>query len=98
MIVFANVFVDEDDDGSLIFVGQIESLPSEIESFFGISVLKGEAETSGGQASRQIAALAARSAQVPRLDMQPALDWLKAGRPTDGFESFRDLARQAGGG
>ncbi len=69
-----------------------------LESFFGISVLKGEAETSGGQASRQIAALAARSAQVPLLDMQPALDWLKAGRPTDGFESFRDLARQAGGG
>lgn len=68
-----------------------------LESFFGISVLKGESEPPGGKASRQIAALTGRTAPLPLLDMAPALDWLRAGRPTEGFESFRDLAREARG-
>jgi GNAT superfamily N-acetyltransferase len=72
-------------------------LHDHLESFFNISVLKGEADPPGGAASSQIAALAARAAPVPLLDMAPALAWLRAGRSTEGFESFRDLAREAGG-
>lgn len=69
-----------------------------LESFFGISVLKGEAETHGGEASRQVAALSDRSTPLPLLPMEPGLDWLRAGRPTRGLDSFRDLAKAAGGG
>ena len=68
-----------------------------LESFFGISVLKGESEPPGGEASRQIAALTPGAAPQPLHPMSPALDWLRAGRPIKGFESFRDLAREARG-
>jgi hypothetical protein len=71
-------------------------LHDHLESFFGISVLKGEAEQPGGAAARQIAALAARQEPTPLLPMGPALDWLRSGRGT-GFDSFRDLAREAEG-
>ncbi len=73
-------------------------LHDHLESFFNISVLKGRAEPPGGAAARQIAALAGRVAPAPLLDMAPALNWLRSGRPTTGFESFRDLAREARGG
>jgi len=72
-------------------------LHDHLQSFFAISVLKGEPDPPGGAASGQIAALAGRTTPVPLLDMVPALDWLRAGRSTEGFESFRDLAREAGG-
>lgn len=68
-----------------------------LESFFAISVLKGETEPPGGAAARQIAALTGRAAPVPLLPMEPALDWLRAGRSAKEFESFRDLAREAQG-
>ncbi len=68
-----------------------------LESFFAISVLKGETEPPGGAAARQIAALAGRVTPVPLLPMEPALDWLRTGRDVEGFESFRDLAREARG-
>lgn len=71
-------------------------LHDHLESFFGISVLKGEAEPPGGAAARQIAALAARGHAVPLLPMAPALDRLRSGR-SSGFDSFRDLAREAAG-
>lgn len=77
-------------------------LHDHLQSFFAISVLKGRSEApdglADGAASRQLAALAGRTAPVPLLDMAPALDWLRAGRSTEGFESLRDLAREAGGG
>lgn len=72
-------------------------LHDHLESFFGISVLKGEAEVHGGEAARQIAALAGRTWPVALLPMEPALEWLRSGRPTDSLESFRDLAREAQG-
>lgn len=68
-----------------------------LESFFALSVLKGETEPPGGAASRQIAALTGRVTPVPLLPMEPALDWLRAGRSSEGFGSFRDLAREARG-
>lgn len=72
-------------------------LHDHLQSFFAISVLKGRAEPPGGAGGRQLAALSDRSEPVPLLDMTPALDWLRSGRPVDGFNSFRDLARRAGG-
>ena len=72
-------------------------LHDHLESFFAISVLKGEIEPPGGAAAGQIAALTGRAAPVPLLPMEPALDWLRAGRSAEGFESFRDLAREARG-
>ena len=71
-------------------------LHDHLQSFFAISVLKGEAEPPGGAAGVQIAALAARIAPVPLLSMKPALDRLRAGGGED-FTSFRELAREAGG-
>ena len=73
-------------------------LHDHLESFFAISVRKGQADRPGGVASRQLASLAARTTQVPLLAMEPALDWLRAARSTEGIESFRDLAREARGG
>lgn len=70
-------------------------LHDHLESFFAISVLKGEAEPPGGAASRQIAALTGRAAPVPLLPMEPALHRLRMGRGVEGFDSFRDLAREA---
>ena len=72
-------------------------LHDHLESFFGISVRKGAAEAPGGVAAAQIAALAALAAPVALLPMEPALDWLRGGRPTDGFDSFRALAAAAKG-
>lgn len=72
-------------------------LHDHLQSFFAISVLKGEADLPGGAATSQIAALAERKAPVPLLNMVPALDWLRAGRSTEGFAFFRDLAREAAG-
>lgn len=97
--------VDQHPDDSLIYAaidypGAVidpRLLHDHLESFFGISVLKGRAEPPGGAGGRQLAALAELSEPVPLLDMAPALDWLRAGRPTNEFDSFRDLARRAGG-
>ncbi|MBY8823425.1 hypothetical protein [Sphingomonas colocasiae] len=68
-------------------------LHDHLESFFGISVRKGVAEVPDGVAARQLAALGARAAPVPLLPMEPALDWLRSGRPTHDFDSFRALAK-----
>jgi GNAT superfamily N-acetyltransferase len=72
-------------------------LHDHLESFFGISVLKGRVESPDGAGGRQLAALDDRADPVPLLEMAPALEWLRTGRPTDDFDSFRDLARRAGG-
>lgn len=72
-------------------------LHDHLQSFFAISVLKGRADPPDGAASRQIAALAERTAPVRLLNMAPALDRLRSGRSMDGFDSFGDLAREAGG-
>lgn len=73
-------------------------LHDHLESFFGISVRKGEAEAPGGVAATQLAALAAPRAPVALLPMEPAIAWLRGGRPADGFDSFRTLAMAAAGG
>ena len=69
-------------------------LRDHLQSFFGISVLKGAVEASGGPAERQLAALSARADPVPLLPMAPALARLTA-VPRPDFNSFRDLAREA---
>ncbi|WGM32252.1 hypothetical protein [Brevundimonas sp. NIBR11] len=72
-------------------------LHDHLQSFFGISVLKGAAGPVGGDAARQISALAGRTAPVPLLRMEPALGWLRSGRDAKDFDSFRDLARETAG-
>lgn len=72
-------------------------LHDHLQSFFGISVLKGAAEEPDGAAAIQLAALAGRSDPVALLRMEPALDWLRSGRSTQELSSFRELARKAGG-
>ena len=69
-------------------------LRDHLQSFFGISVLKGKAEAPGGPAAQQLAALAARTDPIALLPMAPALTWLAA-TPRPGFDFFRDLAREA---
>jgi GNAT superfamily N-acetyltransferase len=69
-------------------------LRDHLQSFFGISVLKGEAEAPGGPAAQQLAALAARADPVALLPMVPALARLAA-TPRPNFDFFRDLAREA---
>jgi GNAT superfamily N-acetyltransferase len=69
-------------------------LHDHLQSFFGISVLKGATEAPGGPASHQLAALATRSDPVALLPMAPALIRLTAS-PRPDFNSFRDLAREA---
>lgn len=96
---------DQQPDDSLIYAAidfpcaaiDPRLLHDHLESFFGISVLKGRAEPPGGAGGRQLAALKGRTEPVTLLDMAPALDWLRAWRSTAGFDSFRDLARRAGG-
>ena len=70
-------------------------LHDHLESFFRISVLKGAIDTPDDIAGAQLKALANRSAPIALLPMEPALAWLRAGRATDGFESFRALAAAA---
>lgn len=72
-------------------------LHDHLQSFFGISVLKGAAEEPDGAAEIQLAALAGRRDPVALLRMEPALDWLRSGRSTQELSSFRELARKAGG-
>ncbi|WP_066658285.1 MULTISPECIES: GNAT family N-acetyltransferase [unclassified Sphingomonas] len=69
-------------------------LRDHLQSFFGISVLKGEAEAPDGPAAQQLAALAARTDPVALLPMAPALSRLAAS-PRPDFVFFRDLAREA---
>lgn len=66
-----------------------------LESFFRISVLKGEAEPVDKAASRQLAALAGRDAPVALLPMTQALERLRSGEAPIVCESFRILAREA---
>jgi GNAT superfamily N-acetyltransferase len=73
-------------------------LHDHLESFFAISVLKGEAERSGGVAWQQLAALVARKDPVPLLAMEPALVELRTRRSTEDLTNFRDLAREARSG
>lgn len=70
-------------------------LHDHLESFFGISVRKGADEEAGGVAAAQLAELAMRGAPVALLAMEPALRWLRAGRPTGEYDSFRALAAAA---
>jgi GNAT superfamily N-acetyltransferase len=67
-------------------------LHDHLESFFGISVLKGATDVPDAVAATQVAALAARRDPVALLPMEPALAWLRAGERTDDFDSFRALA------
>ncbi len=69
-------------------------LHDHLQSFFGISVLKGEAELPDGPAAHQLDALATCSDPVALLPMPPALARLTAS-PHPDFNSFRDLAREA---
>jgi len=95
---------DQDDEDGLIYAAvdypgeavDAGLLHDHLESFFRISVLKGEAPPPGGAAERQIADLAARREPAALLPMTPALARLRSGRGT-GFDSFRDLAREAAG-
>jgi GNAT superfamily N-acetyltransferase len=71
-------------------------LRAHLESFFGISVLKGGDPASDAAAGPQLVALAeaaARGEAVPLLPMQPAIDALRAlpNRPKD--VTFREFAR-----
>lgn len=66
-----------------------------LESFFYISVLKGEGELPGGVATTQLLALTKREEALALLPMEPALNWMRDGRATDGFDSFRALATAA---
>lgn len=94
---------DQRDDDTLIYAAidypgdavDAGLLHDHLQSFFAISVLKGESERSGGSAASQIDALAGRVTPLPLLDMTPALDRLRSGRSASEFERFRDLARQA---
>lgn len=70
-------------------------LHDHLQSFFGISVRKGAKEAPGGVAAAQLADLAARGAPVALLPMEPALGWMRAGRSTEPFDSFRTLAAAA---
>jgi len=70
-------------------------LHDHLESFFGISVRKGEDEAPGGVAAAQLAALASRGAPVALLPMEPAIAWLRAGRRTAGHDGFRALTAAA---
>jgi GNAT superfamily N-acetyltransferase len=67
-------------------------LHDHLQSFFAISVLKGAQDQPGGVATRQLAALSARAHPVALLPMEPALSWLRSGKPTGEYESFRALA------
>ena len=94
---------DQMDDDTLIYAAidypsdEVDAglLHDHLQSFFAISVLKGQADRPDGVAAGQLAALAARTTTVPLLAMEPALDWLRSGRSVSNSERFRDLARQA---
>lgn len=86
------IYAAVDYPGDAVDVGLLHD---HLESFFAISVRKGAAEAPGGVAAAQLAELAARGAPVALLPMEPALGWLRAGRPTEGFDSFRALAAAA---
>ncbi len=93
---------DQQPDDSLIYAAigypgdavPARLLHDHLQSFFGISVLKGASEAPGGPAVEQLNALAARGDPVPLLPMAPALTRLTAS-PLPDFNSFRDLAREA---
>lgn len=93
---------DQQPDDSLIYAAigyPGDALPARLlhdhlQSFFGISVLKGATEAPGDPAVHQLAALATRSDPVALLPMPPALARLTAS-PRPDFNSFRDLAREA---
>lgn len=77
---------------------QSEVLRQHLESFFGISVLKGCPEAPEGAAMKQLRALDDNPGSIPLLPMEPALAWIRSGLTTDSFASFRELARAAGVG
>ena len=93
---------DQQPDDSLIYAAigypghalPARLLHDHLQSFFGISVLKGAAEAQGGPAARQLDALSTRATPVALLPMPPALARLTAA-PRPDFNSFRDLAREA---
>lgn len=70
-------------------------LHDHLESFFRISVLKGEVELPAGIAGAQLGALAQCCAPVKLLAIEPAVRWIRAGQPTARFDSFRALAAVA---
>ena len=94
---------DQNDDDTLIYAAidypgdgvDAGLLHDHLQSFFAISVLKGQADRPDGVAARQLATLAARTTPVPLLAIEPALDRLRSGRSVSNSERFRDLARQA---
>lgn len=96
---------DQRPDNSLIYAAVDYPEPTidprllhdHLESFFGISVLKGRPEPPGGVGRLQLEALADRTDPVALLEMTPALEALRAGWGADDFDGFRDLARRGGG-
>lgn len=67
-------------------------LHAHFESFFAISVLKGEAEAAGGPAETQLRGLANRTAPIALLAMDPALSRLGPDVDRKQWSSFRALA------
>ncbi len=96
---------DQSDDETLIYAAidypgdavDAGLLHDHLQSFFAISVLKGQADRPDGVAARQLSALATRTTPVPLLAMEPALDRLRARRSPEGMGNFRDLATEARG-
>lgn len=72
-------------------------LHDHLESFFGISVLKGAEEANGGVAAAQLSLLETQRAPIALLPMHPALKRLRADGRTADFDSFRALAKAAMG-
>lgn len=69
-------------------------LQDHLESFFSISVRKGQAEGPDGVATAQLASIASGPRQIALIPMEPGLARLRAHGP-DGYSCFRDLAREA---
>lgn len=96
----------ESDDGLAYAVMNLNAdhidaayLGSHLESFFGISVLKGgdpEMDPAAGQQLAALAAMAARGEPVALLPMQPAIDALRALPERPKGVTFREFARGQG--
>ncbi len=92
----------EPDDGLILgavgFAGEAIDpalLHDHLESFFGISVLKGKPSLDEGVCGEQLRALAAMDRPVPLLPMEAALALLRDEPTAHGHDSFRQLARAA---
>jgi hypothetical protein len=87
------IYAAVDYPGRVISAGLLHD---HLESFFAISVGKGELGLPGDTASRQLADLAVRTAPVPLLEMAPSVARLREPPPVY-CASFRELAREVAG-